>query len=199
VLGARRHGGDLVGGLERLALDLVARAPPGRALAASVAASGAGVGLGVGGALRAFLLGDQGLPVGDRDLIVVRMDFAEGEETVAVSAVVDEGGLQRSCLRLADSKSNSSTRLPRRTTTRVSSGWVASMSILLGIEQSLDGRPAHGRPSSPRGRRKTARPGPCLTVVERIGRERARGNRIGVAARRGVVASAMGLVLDARS
>ena len=58
-------------------------------------ASGAVVGLGVGGALGALVLGDQRLPVGDRDLIVVGMDFAEGEEAVAVAAVVDEGGLQR--------------------------------------------------------------------------------------------------------
>src|SRR5262249_37796467 len=43
----------------------------------------------------------------------------------------------RSCLRLADSKSNSSTRFPRTTTTRVSSGWVASISILLGIWKLL--------------------------------------------------------------
>src|SRR6476620_7182270 len=41
--------------------------------------------------------------------------------------------LPRSCLRWAVSKSNSSTRLPRTTTTRVSSGWVASINILLGI------------------------------------------------------------------
>src|SRR5580704_1819854 len=50
--------------------------------------------------------------------------------------------LPRSCLRCAASKSNSSTRLPRSTTTRVSSGWVASMSILLAIKQSHEGRPA---------------------------------------------------------
>src|SRR5438105_1084209 len=47
--------------------------------------------------------------------------------------------LPRSCLRLADSKSNSSTRFPRTTTTRVSSGWVASMSILLAIDLTLGG------------------------------------------------------------
>src|SRR5215467_10812543 len=46
--------------------------------------------------------------------------------------------LPRSCLRWADSKSNSSTRLPRTTTTRVSSGWVASISILLGIWELLE-------------------------------------------------------------
>ena len=39
--------------------------------------------------------------------------------------------LPRSCFLLADSKSNSSMRLPLRTTTRVSSGCDASMSILL--------------------------------------------------------------------
>jgi len=50
--------------------------------------------------------------------------------------------LPLSCLRCADSKSNSSTRLPRRTTTRVSSGWVASMSILLAICKSHEGRRA---------------------------------------------------------
>src|ERR1700757_3360299 len=50
--------------------------------------------------------------------------------------------LPLNCLRCADSKSNSSTRLPRKTTTRVSSGWVASMSILLAICKSLEGWPA---------------------------------------------------------
>src|SRR5262245_65142752 len=49
--------------------------------------------------------------------------------------------LPRSCLRLADSKSNSSTRFPRTTSTRVSSGWVASMSILLAIDLTLGGAP----------------------------------------------------------
>ena len=46
-------------------------------------------------ALGSFVLGDQRLPVGDRDLIIIRMNFAEGEKAVAVPAVVDEGGLQR--------------------------------------------------------------------------------------------------------
>ena len=48
-----------------------------------------------GGALGAALFVDQGLPVGDRDLIVVRMNFAERQEAVAVAAVIDKGGLQR--------------------------------------------------------------------------------------------------------
>ena len=42
---------------------------------------------------RTRFLFDEALPVGDRDLIVIRMDFAEGEEAVPVAAVVDEGSL----------------------------------------------------------------------------------------------------------
>src|SRR5258707_2913504 len=60
--------------------------------------------------------------------------------------------LPRSCLRLADSKSNSSTRFPRSTTTRVSSGWVASMSILLAIDLSLGGASDRARPAPERRR-----------------------------------------------
>ncbi len=42
------------------------------------------------------LLGlDERLPVGDRDLIIIRMDFGKGEESVSIAAVVDEGRLQR--------------------------------------------------------------------------------------------------------
>ena len=36
----------------------------------------------------------QALTIGDGDLIVVGVDFAEGEEAVAIAAVLDEGGLQ---------------------------------------------------------------------------------------------------------
>ncbi len=38
---------------------------------------------------------EQGLTVGDRDLVVIGMDFAEGEEPVAISAVFHEGRLKR--------------------------------------------------------------------------------------------------------
>src|SRR3974390_3011534 len=58
--------------------------------------------------------------------------------------------LPRSCLRLADSKSNSSTRFPRTTTTRVSSGWVASMSILLALDVTHGGASARTRPAPER-------------------------------------------------
>ena len=63
--------------------------------AAGLARLGAGIGLGLGLGFRLRLLGQQRLPVGDGDLIVVGMDFAEGQEAVAVAAVVDEGRLQR--------------------------------------------------------------------------------------------------------
>ena len=38
---------------------------------------------------------DQRLAIGNGDLVVVGMDFAEGQEAVTVSTVVDEGRLQR--------------------------------------------------------------------------------------------------------
>ena len=49
----------------------------------------------VGCTLRALFLGDQRLAVGDRDLIIVGMDFAECQKSMAIAAVIDEGGLQR--------------------------------------------------------------------------------------------------------
>src|SRR6516165_7597654 len=111
--------------------------------------------------------------------------------------------LPRSCLRVADSKSNSSTRWPRRTTTRVSSGCAASTSILLGIDRSLDGRLAGAR------RNKAARAEPGLIVVERVSRDRA-GElcspwsaagvdcRSGVEVRHGLAVAAREFCCDAR-
>jgi hypothetical protein len=55
----------------------------------------------LGGAQRGLFLsvralfGEQGLAVGLRDLVVVGMDLAEGEEPVPVAAEVDESRLQR--------------------------------------------------------------------------------------------------------
>ena len=49
----------------------------------------------VGGALRALLLVEERLPVGNRDLIIIGVDFAKREKAVAIAAVVDEGGLER--------------------------------------------------------------------------------------------------------
>ena len=49
----------------------------------------------VGFGRQALLLGDQPFAVGDRDLIVVGMDFREGQEAVAVAAIFHERRLQR--------------------------------------------------------------------------------------------------------
>jgi hypothetical protein len=38
---------------------------------------------------------DQCLPIGDGDLVIVGMNFAEGEKSVTIPAVVDKGSLQR--------------------------------------------------------------------------------------------------------
>ena len=42
-----------------------------------------------------FLLADQRFAIGDGDLVVVGVDFGEGEEAVAVAAILDERRLQR--------------------------------------------------------------------------------------------------------
>src|SRR5689334_21681707 len=49
----------------------------------------------LGLAMGALIGLDQCLTVGDRDLIVVGMDFAEGQEAMAIAAIFDEGRLQR--------------------------------------------------------------------------------------------------------
>ena len=64
------------------------------ARAAAVATVGAVLALFLGLAMGAFVGLDQRLSVGDRDLVIVGMDFAEGEEAVAVAAIFDERRLQ---------------------------------------------------------------------------------------------------------
>jgi hypothetical protein len=79
-----------------VALDALAMTAAARvAVARTAAALGAVLALFLGLAMGLFLGLDQRLPVGDRDLVVVGMDFAEGEEAVAVAAIFDEGGLKR--------------------------------------------------------------------------------------------------------
>ena len=46
------------------------------------------------GVLKLAVFRQQLLAVGDRDLIIVRVDFTERQETVAIAAVIDEGRLQ---------------------------------------------------------------------------------------------------------
>ncbi|HEY5129003.1 MAG TPA: hypothetical protein VIJ35_17255 [Bradyrhizobium sp.] len=82
--------------LDDLALDALAVAAAARvAMARAAAAAGAVFALFLGFAMGAFVRLDQRLPVGDRNLIIVRVDFAEGQKAVAVAAVFDEGRLQR--------------------------------------------------------------------------------------------------------
>ncbi|EGP07439.1 hypothetical protein CSIRO_3172 [Bradyrhizobiaceae bacterium SG-6C] len=61
---------------------------------ARTAAAGAILRLFLGFAVRTLVGLDKGLTVGNRDLVVVGMDFAEGQEAVPVTAILDEGGLQ---------------------------------------------------------------------------------------------------------
>ena len=88
----------MAGVLDDAALDTVAVAAAARiavARAATVAVGGAVLALFLGLAMGAFVSLDQRLTVSDWDLIVVRVDFAEGQEAVAVAAIFDEGRLQR--------------------------------------------------------------------------------------------------------
>jgi hypothetical protein len=83
------------GGFDDAALHAVAIAAAARIAVARAAAVGAVFCLFFGLAMGAFIRLDQRLAIGNRNLIIVRMDFAEGEKAVAVAAIFDEGGLQR--------------------------------------------------------------------------------------------------------
>nr|WP_312016249.1 hypothetical protein [Bradyrhizobium liaoningense] len=74
---------------------LAVAAATGIAVTRAAAAVRAVLALFLGLAMGLLLGLDQRLPVGDRDLIIVGMDFAEGEEAVAVAAIFDESGLKR--------------------------------------------------------------------------------------------------------
>ena len=93
--------GDLhqvrAGVLHDLALHPLTTAAAALVAVARTAATARGtiLGLFLGFAMGAFVGLDQRLTVGDRNLIVVRMDFTEGQEAMAVAAIFDEGCLQR--------------------------------------------------------------------------------------------------------
>nr|WP_283826952.1 hypothetical protein [Bradyrhizobium diazoefficiens] len=91
----RRIGAD-VETLDDVAADALAMtATTGVAVARAAPTVGAVLALFLGFAMGLLLSLDQRLPVGDRDLVVVGMDFAEGEEAVAVAAIFNESGLER--------------------------------------------------------------------------------------------------------
>jgi hypothetical protein len=105
ALGMLRHraldrlGGGIGAGVEAFndvtAHALAMTAAAGVAMARTSTPVGAVLAFLLGLAMGLFLGLDQRLPVGDRNLIVIGMDFAEGEEAVAVAAIFDEGGLER--------------------------------------------------------------------------------------------------------
>ncbi|WP_433994339.1 hypothetical protein [Bradyrhizobium lablabi] len=98
-IGLRRLRRIATGILDNVALDAVAMAAPVRVAmtraTAAAAVAGAVLAFFLGFAMGAFVGLDQRLTVGDRDLVVVGMDFAEGQEAVAVAAIFDESRLQR--------------------------------------------------------------------------------------------------------
>src|SRR3984957_2494129 len=68
---------------------------PARAAMARTAAARAVLGFFLRLAMGTLIGFDQRLTIGDGDLIVIGMNFAEGEKAVSVAAIFDEGGLQR--------------------------------------------------------------------------------------------------------
>ena len=89
-------GGIGAGCLDDAALHALAIAATARvAVARAAAVVGAVLALFLGLAMGALVGFDQRLTVGNRNLVIIGMDFAEGEETVTVAAIFDEGGLQR--------------------------------------------------------------------------------------------------------
>src|ERR1700682_4665520 len=81
--------------LDDFALDAFAVAAAARIAVAWTAAVGAVFRLFLCLAMGAFVRLDQRLAIGDRTLIIARMDFAEAQKAVTVAAVFDEGRLQR--------------------------------------------------------------------------------------------------------
>ena len=81
--------------LDHAALHAVALAATACVAVARAAAVGTIFGFFLGLAMGALIGFDQRLTIGDRDLIIVGMYFAEGQEAMAVAAIFDEGRLQR--------------------------------------------------------------------------------------------------------
>jgi hypothetical protein len=91
-----RHGID-TRAFDDLALDALAIAASARVAVARTATPVVGAVLGFlfGLAVGALVRLDQRLTVGHRYLVIIGVDFAEGQEAVAVAAIFDEGRLQR--------------------------------------------------------------------------------------------------------
>ncbi|WP_456703391.1 MULTISPECIES: hypothetical protein [unclassified Bradyrhizobium] len=98
-LGLRRLGeriGARAKTLDEVAADALAMTTAaGIAVTRAATAVGAVFALFLGLAMGLFLGLDQRLTVGNRNLVIIGMDFAEGEEAVAIAAIFNEGGLER--------------------------------------------------------------------------------------------------------
>jgi hypothetical protein len=81
--------------VDHFALDAFAMASSARvAMARPAAMIGTVFAFFLGFAMGSFVRLDQGLTIGNRNLVIVGMNFAEGEEAVAVAAIFDKGRLQ---------------------------------------------------------------------------------------------------------
>jgi hypothetical protein len=90
-----RAGGLIRRGIDDLAANALALGSAARAAMTRAPARRAMLAFLLGLAMGAFLGLDQRLPVGDRDLVIIGMDFAESKKAMTVAAILDEGGLQR--------------------------------------------------------------------------------------------------------
>src|SRR6185437_598243 len=80
---------------DRIAAHHVAITVRPAVVMAVAAATGAAIGVRIGVALLTCFVFDQRLPVGDGDLVVIRVDFRKRQEAVTVAAIIDERRLQR--------------------------------------------------------------------------------------------------------
>ena len=81
--------------LDHGALDALATAPAARIAMPGLATARAVVGFFLGLAMRTLVGFDQGLTISNRDLVVIRVDFAESEKAMAIAAIFNEGCLKR--------------------------------------------------------------------------------------------------------
>src|SRR5262249_2135401 len=80
---------------DRLASARFRMASSGRAPRGAAPHAGAPIGFSFRVAVGALLLVDQGLPIGNWNLVVIRVDFAERQKSMAVAAIVYERRLER--------------------------------------------------------------------------------------------------------
>jgi hypothetical protein len=84
-----------LGACDHPALDTLAMAAAARVAMTWTAPVGAVFGLFLCLTMGTFVRFDQRLTVGNRNLIVIGVDFAEGQKAVAIAAILDKGGLER--------------------------------------------------------------------------------------------------------